>query len=87
MDRKGQVFADRYHAHLLRSPREAANAIRYVLDNWRVHAQRDGRPLPIGVDPYCSTAWAGCSPPLVAEPRWWMLRIGVSRSIEGARAA
>jgi REP element-mobilizing transposase RayT len=87
MERKGQVFAHRYHAHLLRSPREAAQAVRYVLENWRVHVQRDGRPLPGGVDPYCSTAWAGCEPSLVAEPRWWMLRVGVERFRERARAA
>jgi REP-associated tyrosine transposase len=87
MDRRGQVFADRYHAHLLRSPREAAQAVRYVLDNWRVHALRDGRPLPSGVDPYCSRAWARCSPPLVAEPQWWMLRFGVVRHDQLPRAA
>jgi REP element-mobilizing transposase RayT len=87
MDRKGQVFAHRYHAHLLRSPREAAHAVRYVLENWRVHALRDGRPAPAGLDPYCSAAWAGCSPPLVAEPRWWMLKVGVERARENARAA
>ena len=87
MDRRGQVFADRYHAHLLRSPREAAHAVRYLLDNWRVHAQQDGRPLPTGVDRYCSTAWADCTPPLVAEPRWWMLRVGVERFSERAKAA
>ena len=87
MDRKGQVFADRYHAHLLRSPREAANAVRYVLDNWRMHALRDGRPAPTGIDPYCSTAWAGDSPPLVAEAWWWMLRVGVYRSRARAQAA
>ena len=33
MSRRGPVFADRYHAQLLVSPREALHAIRYVLDN------------------------------------------------------
>src|SRR3954451_12417129 len=56
MRRRGPVFADRYHAHLLRSPREAANAVRYVLENWAVHAERDGQPTPQGIDPYCSAA-------------------------------
>ena len=87
MGRKGQVFADRYHAHLLRSSREAAHAVRYVLDNWRIHAQRDGRPLPTGVDPYCSAAWSGCVPALVAEPQWWMLLVGVYRFTERPMAA
>ena len=87
MGRKGQVFADRYHAQLLRSPRQAANAVRYVLDNWRMHALRDGRPAPAGIDPFCSTAWTGDSSPLVAEPRWWMLRVGAVRYGELPRAA
>ncbi|TMB23395.1 MAG: hypothetical protein E6J65_13795 [Deltaproteobacteria bacterium] len=80
MHRIGPVFADRYHAHLLTSPREAANAIRYVLENWIVHAERNGEPAPSGVDPYCSAASHDCGPPLVAEARWWMLRVGVRRS-------
>src|SRR5712664_3471991 len=46
MGRKGPVFADRYHAHLLASPRQAANAVRYVLENWKVHAAREGQPAP-----------------------------------------
>ncbi|MEO6597596.1 MAG: hypothetical protein ABIP94_22865 [Planctomycetota bacterium] len=31
--RRGRVFADRYHDHTLRSPREVRNALRYVLGN------------------------------------------------------
>jgi REP element-mobilizing transposase RayT len=79
MERRGAVFADRYHAHLLRSPREAAHAVRYALENWRVHALRDGRPAPAGVDPWCSAAWLASIPRLVCEPEWWMLRVGVGR--------
>jgi len=56
MRRRGQVFADRYHAHLLRTPREARNACDYVLSNWRVHAEREGRLVPRGADPYSSAA-------------------------------
>jgi REP-associated tyrosine transposase len=87
MHRRGQVFSDRYHAHLLRSPREAAHAVRYVLDNWRVHALREGRSPPAGTDPCCSSAWAGASPPLVAEAQWWMLRAGVLKTASSNRAA
>jgi putative transposase len=75
MRRRGPVFADRYHAHRLRSPRETRHAIRYVFDNWAVHAERENRPRPHGVDPRCSAAWRDHAPPLVAEPRWWMLRV------------
>jgi len=84
--RRGPVFADRYHAQMT-SPREAANAIRYVLENWVVHATRNGDPAPSGVDPCCSVAWQDCGPPLVAQPRWWMLRVGVLRRNEWASAA
>ncbi|TMA75790.1 MAG: hypothetical protein E6J58_20420 [Deltaproteobacteria bacterium] len=76
MHRRGPVFADRYHAHLLRTPTEARHARNYVLSNWRVHAQRDGRPLPRGNDPFSS---AGCDPAATCSPRFWMLCVGVWR--------
>jgi len=85
MKRKGPVFADRYHAHLLRSPREAARAIRYVLENRVVHAIRKGDPVPSGIDPFCSITWRGHYPPLVAEPWWWMLRVGARRAMDRER--
>ena len=78
MDRRGPVFADRYHANLLPSPRQTWNAVRYVLENWAVHAVREGEPAPRGVDPYCSDA-ADNGPPLVAGACYWLLRIGMSR--------
>ncbi|MGZ6124169.1 MAG: transposase [Myxococcales bacterium] len=89
MDRRGSVFADRYHAHVLSSPREAAHAVLYALDNWKVHAVREGHPLPAGVDPWCSTAWLASTPKLVCGPEWWMLRVGVEkvRKREDLRAA
>jgi len=79
MHRTGPVFADRYHAQLLTSPRQSANAIRYVLANWIIHAERNGDPAPSGIDPYCSAASHNCGPPLVAGAQWWMLRVGVQR--------
>ncbi len=77
MHRHGPVFADRYHAHRLTSPREARFAIRYVLDNRIVHALRAGLPAPAGVDPLCSDAWRHHMPSLVVDPEWWLLRIGI----------
>jgi REP element-mobilizing transposase RayT len=79
MSRSGPVFADRYHAHRITSPREAAHAVRYVLRNHLVHALRAGVPGSDGVDPCCSDAWRDHAPPLVAEPRWWLLTVGVAR--------
>jgi putative transposase len=87
MHRKGAVFADRYHSHILATPSEAAHAVRYVLDNWINHARREGWSIPSGVDPYCSAARREPGPPLVAEPMWWMLRVGIERVGPLARAA
>ncbi len=87
MGRKGAVFADRYHSHVLASPREAAHAVRYVLQNWIVHARREGWSIPSGVDPYCSQAWQGHDPQLVAQPAGWMLRVGIERFATAVRAA
>src|SRR6266436_4666642 len=79
MSRRGPVFADRYHAHLLESPREAFQAVRYVLENWAVHAEREGQRRPVGADPF-SSASRHEGPPLVAEAEWWMLRVGIERA-------
>jgi REP element-mobilizing transposase RayT len=60
--RKGQVFADRYNARALTSPRAVRNALCYVLNNWRHHDEnqrivaRDWK-----VDPYSSA---------IAFPDW-----------------
>ena len=40
LQRKGRLFADRYHARALKTPREAGFALRYVLLNARKHAAR-----------------------------------------------
>ena len=82
MRRRGPVFADRYHAHQLQSPREAAYALQYVLDNRAVHALREGREPPAGIDPYCSDAWREHWPPLVVEARLWLLCVGVPKHKE-----
>ena len=55
--RTGKVFAFRYHATPIRSPRQARNALAYVLNNWRRHREdeRTGTARSPRVDPY-STA-------------------------------
>src|SRR5512140_564153 len=87
MDRRGPVFADRYHSRLLRSPREAARAVRYVLENWRVHGERGHWAVPAGIDPYCSATSSGHTPALVAQPHWWMLRVGMQVGADPPRLA
>ena len=73
--RTGRVFADRYHAHVLRSRREAANALQYVARNYAHHARENvSRHF---VDPCSSARWLGIAPPAdapVARPRLWLLR-------------
>ena len=73
--RSGKVFADRYHSHVLGTRREVANALRYVLQNFRHHLRED--VAPAGVDPCSSTAWLVLPLPAdapVVAPRTWLLR-------------
>ena|SRR5438309_4656929 len=73
LGRGGKVFADRYHAHALKTPTEVVNAIAYVLGNSQVHAARKGRAVhPDAVDPLSSAANRN----YVAAPQTWLLRIG-----------
>jgi hypothetical protein len=85
MMRRGTVFADRYHAHVLRSPRETRHALLYVLNNARHHVAASGERLSRGWTDPCSSAaafdgWregrvAGVPPPVVA-PACWLLTTG-----------
>ncbi|MCP5039441.1 MAG: hypothetical protein GY944_00340 [bacterium] len=55
LHREGTVFAQRYHAHLLRTPTEVRNAVRYVLNNRRRHQQR--QPAVGWIDPLSTARW------------------------------
>ena len=74
--RSGKVFRDRYHAHILRTPSEVANARHYLLDNYaKHHAQTRGWALPsIYVDEY-----GDISVEITAAPHTWLLREGWRR--------
>jgi REP element-mobilizing transposase RayT len=53
--RRGTVFPDRYHAHILNSPNLVRNAVRYVLNNWRHHGHdRRGPARRFLCDPFSS---------------------------------
>jgi len=54
LDRKGKLFAERYHARILRSPRHVRNTLVYVLNNSRRHDPTISR---YGVDPLSSARW------------------------------
>jgi REP element-mobilizing transposase RayT len=75
--RKGAVFADRYHARALRTRREVANAVRYVLSNYRHHT-REYLP-PRWEDSLSSARFLRTTPDWdapVIEPKTWLLRVG-----------
>ena len=58
LGRRGSLFAERYHARALRTPREVRAAVRYVLLNARHHAAERGERLaPTWIDPYSSALW------------------------------
>src|SRR5262249_41920901 len=74
--RRGTVFADRYHVHVLKTPSEVRNAVHYVLYN-RQHHRPETHPWY--VDPFSSAsgeaswyvheevaAW------IVVDPRTWL---------------
>src|SRR5438552_1635506 len=76
LKRRGKVFVDRFHARVLNSPREVANALRYVTENARHHGDQTPR------DPYSSQRWIWREPDEdapVRPPRTWLLRIGWRR--------
>lgn len=55
--RKGKVFAFRYHAVELKNRRQTRHALAYVLNNWRRHAEdthSGRRALRAATDPYSS---------------------------------
>lgn len=81
MSRSGAVFADRFHAHLLRSPSEVARARRYVLENFAIHQRRLGLTAGSG-DPLTSERMTSC----VAAPVTWLLRVGWRRGRLRGRA-
>ena len=89
--RCGAVLADRYHLHVLRTPREVRNALAYVLLNARRHLAKLGQRLPRTplVDPASSGRWfdgwkRGVQPPSVDTPsvapvRTWLLGVAWRR--------
>jgi REP element-mobilizing transposase RayT len=71
MHRRGKVLADRFHAHVLRTPRETRNAVAYVRHNRRKHLAQIGKAVsPRFVDEYASDG-AGVALP---RPRTWLMK-------------
>ena len=90
LGRTGALFAFRYHATQIKSPRQARHALAYVLNNWRRHREDEGceRARWAHLDPYSSgisfdgwksgiyNAPADFTPLAVAAPQTWLLRVG-----------
>jgi REP element-mobilizing transposase RayT len=92
LDRNGRVFADRYFARILKTPREVRNAIAYVLNNAQRHRFGRGKGLrQVSFDPYSSAStfdgWRVATarrkrptaPPAVAQAQSWLLSVGWRR--------
>jgi len=83
--RRGRVFPDRYHAHVLKTPREARNALRYVLCNWRKHGEDANACCSID---FYSTGYAFWNerppneydPLPISQAESWLLREGWRRA-------
>jgi REP element-mobilizing transposase RayT len=75
MGKNGKRLADRYHAHLLRTPSEVRNAVEYVLRNHVKHWTHQRR-----VDEFSSESYAPGTAP-VAPWRYWLMKkvLGDSR--------
>jgi putative transposase len=56
LKRKGKLFATRYHARALKTPREVRNVLRYVLLNRKHHAS-ETKFGKYWWDPYSSAPW------------------------------
>lgn len=68
--RRGPLFAHRYHARALKTPREVRYALRYVLLN-RKHHNAEKRFQKNWIDPWSSAAWfTGWSRPIVLDSHW-----------------
>ena len=88
--RGGELWRDRYHARVLRTPTEVYRAIRYVFTNARHH----GFLVPSGAPDPCSSArffggWknyvCAAADPLVrpvVDAATWLLRVGWSKAGE-----
>lgn len=83
--RSGRVIADRFHAHVLQTPREVRNVLAYLLNNASHHGIHVEGP-----DPCSSGAWfdgwaharggaAAASPSFLSRARTWLLGVGWRR--------
>ena len=84
--RRGKLFAERYHARVLRTPREVRNALRYILLDARHHARE---PLARDwVDPYSSGLWFdGWDGPVRTNQPWMHKLVATPTPMDDAMAS
>jgi putative transposase len=87
MGKKGSVFSDRYHVHILRTPSEVKRALAYVLRN----AQKHGLIKVSMADPFASEIYLlivdadTTHPPPVTPPHTWLLQQAVRKPVSFPR--
>jgi REP element-mobilizing transposase RayT len=69
---RGQVFADRFHSRALKSPREVAYAMRYVLGNHMKHGLANWNG---GTDPCSSAAFTPGPDGLTVRPKLFLIHM------------
>jgi REP element-mobilizing transposase RayT len=77
--RTGRLFSDRYHAHVLKTPREVRHALAYVLLNARKHLALAGLdPCSSGLafDGWKTRIARSVQDVPVVTAKSWLLRIG-----------
>jgi hypothetical protein len=81
--RRGRVWADRFHARRLSTPREVRNALLYVLSNWRKHIRgatgQDARSSALWFDGWSTAIVRVAENAPVVRSRTWLARIGWRR--------
>jgi REP element-mobilizing transposase RayT len=72
MGASGRRIAERYHEHVLKTPTETRNALRYVMRNRVHHLARWGKSSVPFVDPFSSESRA--LEGLIKPPESWLLQ-------------
>ncbi len=85
LKRKGKLFAQRYHARILETPREVRNCLRYVLLN-RKHHGAEKKFARGWIDPCSSAAWfAGWAAPIRLNTAWKAELVTMDRPVAAAQ--
>jgi hypothetical protein len=78
--RSGAVWAERYHARALRTPREVRAGLVYVLHNWKKHIRNvrglDGRSSAAWFDGWADRPTSPIEDSPVVAPRSWLAVVG-----------